>query len=33
MSDTITAVVVGILQIAVMVGLLNDPSDKEPLAP
>jgi len=33
MSDTITAVVVGILQIAVMVGLLNDPIDKEPLTP
>ena len=33
MSDTITAVVVAILEIAVMVGLLNDPADKEPLAP
>ena len=33
LSDTITAVVVGVLQIAVMVGLLNDPSDKEPLMP
>ena len=33
MSDTITAVVVGILEIAVMVGLLNDPVDREPLTP
>jgi len=33
MSDTITAVVVAILEIAVMVGLLNDPVDREPLAP
>jgi uncharacterized membrane protein len=29
LSETITAVTVGVLQILVMVGLLNDPTDAE----